>query len=151
MHASAVLGVVIVSVCHMRALGWNERTHCRYLEYSETNTSLWARPFHVKFALKNDPLHRRGSTENRRRSRRAASAIHRRIMLWDMGMPPPQPTRRLGERLELPSWVRVKATAGSTFSGIFWRTQNASFCTYRVVQLKWGQLTFFDGNIWMHR
>ena len=22
---------------------------------------------------------------------------------------------------------------------------------YRVTQLKWGQLTTFDGNIWMHR
>jgi len=42
------------------------------------------------------------------------------------GLSPPQPTRNLGDRRQLPSGVRGRTPAVNTF----WRPQNAPFCTY---------------------
>jgi len=48
---------------------------------------------------------------------------------WGMGgVSPPQPIRESGERCELPK----------TYFGVFWRPQNAPFCTY---------MTKYDGII----
>jgi len=60
-YASAVLGIVILSVCQTRALWRNERTYCRYFDITRKgNHSRFLTPtedggrcaFHLKFALK---------------------------------------------------------------------------------------------------